>query len=56
MLPPLHLCCRCTLEKLEAIVAGNATKNGTDGADYWLEYFNQLPNYYISRPQLEALG
>lgn len=56
MLPPLHLCCRCTLEDIEAIEAGNATNNGTDGADYWLRYFKTLPAYYISRPQLEALG
>ena len=33
-LPPLHINCRCTLEEMEAIEAGNATKNGKDGADY----------------------
>ena len=56
MLPPLHLYCRCTLEEMEAIAAGSATNNGTDGADYWLKYYGSLPNYYVSRPQLEALG
>lgn len=56
MLPPLHLYCRCTLEEMEAIEAGSATNNGTDGADYWLKYYGSLPNYYVSRPQLEALG
>lgn len=47
MLPPLHLRCRCTLENVEAIESGNATNNGTDGADYWLKYFKILPSYYI---------
>lgn len=56
ILPPLHLRCRCRLEDMEAIEAGNATNNGDDGADYWLKYFSHLPSYYISRPQLEALG
>lgn len=56
MLPPLHLYCRCTLEDIEAIEAGNATNNGTDGADYWLKYYGSLPDYYISSAQLEALG
>lgn len=56
MLPPLHLYCRCTLEDIEAIEAGNATNNGTDGADYWLKYYGSLPDYYIFRPQLERLG
>ena len=56
MLPPLHLHCRCTLEEMEAIEAGNATSYGTDGADYWLKYYRRLPDYYISSAQLEALG
>ena len=56
MLPPLHPHCRCTLKDIEAIEAGNATSNGIDGADYWLKYYGHLPNYYISRPQLEELG
>ena len=55
-LPPLHINCRCTLEEMEAIEAGNATKDGTNGADYWLKHFGELPDYYISREQLEALG
>lgn len=54
--PPLHYNCRCKLKGMEAIIAGNATNNGIDGADFWLKHFGQLPGYYISRPQLEALG
>ena len=34
----------------------SATNNETEGADYWLKYYGNLPDYYISRPQLEALG
>lgn len=55
-LPRLHINCRCTLEEMEAIEAGNATKDGTNGADYWLKYFGKLPDYYISGEQLETLG
>ena len=55
-LPPLHINCRCTLEEMEAIEAGNATKDGTNGADYWLKHFGELPDYYISPEQLEELG
>lgn len=55
-LPPLHFCCRCRLARMEAIEAGGATNNGTNGADYWLKHFGKLPDYYISREQLEALG
>lgn len=56
MLPPLHLRCRCTLEEMDAIEAGNATNNRVDGADYWLKHYGHLPSYYISSVQLEALG
>ena len=54
--PPVHIGCRCTLEEMDAIKAGKATNNGSDGADYWLKYYGRLPDYYISYPQLEALG
>ena len=54
--PPLHIRCRCTLEETEAVEAGGATRNGTEGADYWLKYYGELPEYYISSAQLEALG
>ncbi len=56
MKPPLHINCRYTFDKMESIEAGNATNNGKDGADYWLKYYGYLPEYYISRPQLEELG
>lgn len=32
--PPLHPNCRCIIERMDAITAGGATKNGENGADY----------------------
>lgn len=54
--PPLHNNCRCNIIPMESIIAGNATKNGDDGADYWLKTFGKLPEYYISKYRLVALG
>lgn len=54
--PPLHPNCRCDIIALESIEAGNATKDGEDGADYWLEFYGQLPNYYITKNEAKSLG
>lgn len=54
--PQLHPNCGCWLEKMQAITAGNATQLGTNGADWWIQYFNELPNYYISKRDAKALG
>lgn len=54
--PPLHLHCRCMLTVMGAIISGNATNNGDNGADYRLKHNGCLPSYYISKPQLEELG
>lgn len=54
--PPLHPNCRCSIIPLETIKAGTATSNKTDGADWYLKYNNQLPEYYISKKELEILG
>lgn len=54
--PPLHTKCRCRIENMRAIPAGAATKDGLNGADFWLKYYGTLPNYYISKEQLNALG
>lgn len=48
--PPLHIGCRCTLEETEAVEAGNATHNGTEGADYWLKYYGELGWEYGDKP------
>ena len=54
--PPLHNFCRCIIEILEAILAGNATKKGVEGADWYLKYYKELPDYYISKNDAKALG
>lgn len=46
--PQLHPNCGCWLERMEAIKAGMATELGTNGADWWIKYVNELPDYYIS--------
>ena len=34
--PPLHPNCRCVIERMKAILAGSATNNGVNGADWFL--------------------
>ena len=46
--PPIHPFCRCVIKKMEALKAGTATDNKLDGADFWLKYAGNLPEYYIS--------
>ncbi len=53
--PPLHLFCRCRIEKLKSLFAGEATDKGTDGADWHLKYTGKLPEYYISRMDAKKL-
>ncbi len=52
----LHPNCGCRLEKMQAIDAGTATALGTNGADWWIKYLGELPNYYISKEYAKALG
>lgn len=54
--PPLHINCRCDIIPMESVEAGNATKKGDEGADYWLKHFGKLPEYYVSSRDLEKLG
>ena len=54
--PPLHEHCRCTIEAMDTLLAGYATQNGEQGADYFLIRYGMLPNYYISRTRAENLG
>lgn len=54
--PPLHDNCRCAILPMEAIMSGHATKDGKNGADYWIIHYGQLPDYYISDGDLKALG
>lgn len=54
--PPLHPNCRCEIVALEAVGAGNATKDGKNGADFWIKYTGKLPDYYISKEEISSLG
>ena len=53
---PAHPFCRCETETLSSIKAGEATQDGTNGADYWLMYYKRLPDYYASRTDFYAAG
>lgn len=54
--PPVHPNCACRLVPLREIPAGMATDKGLMGADFWLKMSGTLPDYYISREEIEALG
>lgn len=54
--PPLHMHCRCIITAMDAISAGTATKQGTDGADWTLTYSGTLPDYYISQSDAYLSG
>ena len=54
--PPIHLNCRCTIERLKTILAGTATTQGRNGADWHLKIYGKLPNYYISNNYAKKLG
>ena len=51
-----HPVCRCTRISVKGIKAGLATKNGANGADWYLKYYGRLPDYYISEEDLGKLG
>ena len=54
--PPLHWFCRCVIEPMKSIIHGEATWDGESGADYMLFTQGVLPDYYITRDELIALG
>ena len=54
--PPLHERCRCVILQMKAVMPGGATKDGENGADFWLAHYGKLPDYYISKEELYALG
>ncbi|WRS26481.1 ribonuclease domain-containing protein [Oscillospiraceae bacterium MB08-C2-2] len=54
--PPLHYNCRCDIVGMKAVLAGKGTKDGFNGADWWIKSFAALPDYYISKEALEELG
>lgn len=54
--PPLHFNCRCKICAMNSVIAGFGTKDGTDGADWWIKYNGRLPEYYISWEEMYARG
>lgn len=54
--PPIHPNCRCEIKLMRAVLAGYGTKDRQNGADYWIKYFSDLPEYYIARDELLSLG
>lgn len=54
--PPLHPNCRCEIKPMDAVIAGQGTKDGQNGADYWMKYFADLPEYYMTENDLRELG
>lgn len=54
--PPLHLYCRCIIQRLKSLFAGEATSKKLDGADWHLRYNGELPQYYISKTEAKKLG
>lgn len=54
--PPLHMRCRCEIERMLAIIAGTATIDGNLGADLWMIAFNELPAKYVSKSKAIRSG
>jgi len=54
--PPLHLHCRCAIERIKTLLAGRATTKGRSGADWYLKHYGKLPNYYITKYKAEEIG
>lgn len=54
--PPLHPNCRCKIKPMKAVKAGNGTKAGQNGADWWMKYNANLPEHYITEEELKETG
>ena len=54
--PKLHDFCRCFVEMMEAVLAGDGTKQGINGADWWLKNRKRLPDYYITVEDAKKAG
>ena len=44
--PPLHFNCRCEICAMNSVIAGFGTKDGTDGADWWIKY-NEIGRAHV---------
>lgn len=54
--PPLHPNCHCILAAMQAIIAGEATKMGKNGADWQIAYNGKLPDYYYTKEEAKICG
>ena len=54
--PPLHPNCHCYLRILLAILAGTATFDGLQGADYTIKQYGRLPDNYVTQETADAKG
>lgn len=54
--PPLHPNCRCEIEIMKTVIAGWGTKDGINGADWWIKHNGMLPDYYITWDGLYERG
>ena len=53
---PEHDRCVCFLTALDSVGVGQATKQGINGADFYLKNYGRLPDYYITKEEAKRLG
>lgn len=53
---PVHPNCRCYVEAVEAIVAGTATSDGTNGVDLFVAAYDKLPDNYLGKKNAQKMG
>ena len=46
--PPRHFFCYCQIKPMDTVRAEDSTKQGVNGAPYWLKIYGCLPEYYVS--------
>lgn len=54
--PPLHFYCKCQLVAMRTVRVGTATEKELEGADSYLYYVGQLPDYYLTIQEARNLG
>jgi len=52
----MHERCKCTLVPMRTKSAGTATDLLTEGADFYLYYHKELPEYYVIYNEAESVG
>ena len=54
--PPAHPNCKCYIDFIRAILAGTASIEGMDGADYTLFQHGTLPGHYVTKDDAKLAG